>query len=240
MLPEAVDDHRFTPGLVVLALLTISWIFASARTAWPTAKGIQPGRLRTREGRRAVIGPVVVGFVAALAFSLGVTVTDEYSESHASDVLLGCALLFPVALIGGCAFGLRRNLETTASSRGPNGLVLADLRSGMLIGASAAAAFVLSIEIVFGLLEGFVAPNVGFLIIVLGIGAVLGGIFWAAAWRRYVATLICTRRRLPWRLGRFLAWASAAGLLRVAGNAYQFRHLELQDHLAKRRSGRGQ
>ncbi|MCF1597749.1 NACHT domain-containing protein [Streptomyces muensis] len=42
-----------------------------------------------------------------------------------------------------------------------------------------------------------------------------------------------TRRPLPWRLGRFLRWCYHAGLVRVAGTAYQFRHRELQDHLAR-------
>ncbi|MEN3538520.1 hypothetical protein AAH991_25645 [Microbispora sp. ZYX-F-249] len=50
---------------------------------------------------------------------------------------------------------------------------------------------------------------------------------------RYLMLLIVTRGRLPWRLGRFLRWCHAdAGLLRTAGIACQFRHRELQDHLA--------
>ncbi|MER6833454.1 NACHT domain-containing protein [Streptomyces cellulosae] len=53
---------------------------------------------------------------------------------------------------------------------------------------------------------------------------------------RYVVLLLCTRRQsgkwLPWRLGLFLDWCSQAGLVRVAGTAYQFRHRELQEHLA--------
>ncbi|WP_165984271.1 NACHT domain-containing protein [Streptomyces sp. YIM 98790] len=54
---------------------------------------------------------------------------------------------------------------------------------------------------------------------------------------RYLAFLLCTRRRsgrwLPWRLGRFLDWCCEAGLMRTAGIAYQFRHRELQDYLAR-------
>ncbi|NRQ34865.1 NACHT domain-containing protein [Nonomuraea sp. NN258] len=54
---------------------------------------------------------------------------------------------------------------------------------------------------------------------------------------RYLAFLLCTRRwsgnPLPWRMGRFLRWCSQAGLIRVAGTAYQFRHRELQDYLAR-------
>jgi hypothetical protein len=41
--------------------------------------------------------------------------------------------------------------------------------------------------------------------------------------------------RLPWRLMTFLDDAYRLGLLRVVGPAYQFRHAELQDHLADSR-----
>jgi hypothetical protein len=40
--------------------------------------------------------------------------------------------------------------------------------------------------------------------------------------------------RLPWRLSRFLNWCCEAGLIRVVGVAYQFRHRELQDYLSHR------
>lgn len=59
-----------------------------------------------------------------------------------------------------------------------------------------------------------------------------------AARVRYVALLLSTRRRrsnqrLPWRLRHFLDWCCQAGLMRTAGVAYQFRHRELQDFLAR-------
>ncbi|MGH3875188.1 MAG: hypothetical protein ACRDSR_27435 [Pseudonocardiaceae bacterium] len=40
------------------------------------------------------------------------------------------------------------------------------------------------------------------------------------------------RDRFPRRLMPFLEDAYRLGLLRVVGSAYQFRHAELQDHLA--------
>ncbi|MFK4228098.1 hypothetical protein ACI2LP_34330, partial [Streptomyces sp. NPDC019890] len=51
---------------------------------------------------------------------------------------------------------------------------------------------------------------------------------------RYLALLLCTctRGRLPWRLGRFLDDCYHLGLLRIAGAGWQFRHRELQEHLA--------
>ncbi|MBL1086506.1 NACHT domain-containing protein [Streptomyces actinomycinicus] len=71
----------------------------------------------------------------------------------------------------------------------------------------------------------------------LGCGAVLAFYSGEAGWW-YLALLLSTRRGsgrwLPLRLGRFLDWCTRTGLLRRAGVAYQFRHLELQDFLARR------
>ncbi|MFE4631020.1 hypothetical protein [Streptomyces mirabilis] len=58
------------------------------------------------------------------------------------------------------------------------------------------------------------------------------GLYWlSGAGRRYLVFLLCIRGRLPWHLGTFLNWAYEAGLLRISGVAYQFRHRELQDWL---------
>ncbi|WP_225102536.1 NACHT domain-containing protein [Streptomyces sp. CoH27] len=54
----------------------------------------------------------------------------------------------------------------------------------------------------------------------------------ALAWRRYLAFHWVMRGKLPLRLAPFLDWCCEAGLLRVEGFAYQFRHRELQDWLA--------
>ncbi|MGC0382294.1 NACHT domain-containing protein [Streptomyces sp. SAI-129] len=50
---------------------------------------------------------------------------------------------------------------------------------------------------------------------------------------RYFTLLLSTRGQLPWRLSRFLRACYEAQLLRTAGLAYQFRHRELQEHLAR-------
>lgn len=234
----SINEHTQIPASMVLALLTIGWICIAARIAWPAPKSISPGRLRTPEGRRAVAGPVAFGVIMALALSLATVLPNlgpEYSLAYGA--VSAMTLLFPIGLVGGFAFGLRRNLETTASSRGPNALVRADLRSGVLLGFSAAAAFTLTLVISNSVtyhesLQSTLGVAVILMVISGSVLAVLCGLIWAGAWRRYFSTLLCTPGRLPWRLGRFLVWASDAGLLRVAGNAYQFRHRELQDHLA--------
>ncbi|WP_067466516.1 NACHT domain-containing protein [Actinomadura macra] len=100
----------------------------------------------------------------------------------------------------------------------------ADLAVGIAIGAA------------FGCVLEFLGnDNVGY-----GLGMSEGLLFglsiFGVAGTRYLGLLLATRRwherPLPWALGGFLEWAYAAGLLRVAGVAYQFRHSELQEYLA--------
>ncbi|MGW0886022.1 hypothetical protein [Streptomyces sp. NPDC002671] len=68
----------------------------------------------------------------------------------------------------------------------------------------------------------------------LGLSLAAMALFGPGAARvRYLALLLCTRRRrsdqrLPWRLQHFLDWCCQVGLMRTAGVAYQFRHRELQ------------
>ncbi|MEE4597609.1 hypothetical protein V2J94_38005 [Streptomyces sp. DSM 41524] len=56
---------------------------------------------------------------------------------------------------------------------------------------------------------------------------------------RLVLGICAARRRLPLRLARFMDWAHHAGLLRVAGMSYQFRHIEFQKWLAREGSEQG-
>ncbi|QIY66347.1 hypothetical protein HEP85_38410 [Streptomyces sp. RPA4-2] len=103
------------------------------------------------------------------------------------------------------------------------GLVLG--LSGWLVdrliwGFSSGLAFKLALALVFKLAFALV------------FGMVVGLYWLSGAGRRYLVFLLCIRGRLPWRLGTFLNWAYEAGLLRISGVAYQFRHRELQDWLA--------
>jgi hypothetical protein len=97
-----------------------------------------------------------------------------------------------------------------------------------------------------GLLVGFIAEVVVGALVGVVVGLVFGltggltagiTVGFGRAVMRYVAFLVCTRRwsrhPLPWRLGAFLHWCSQVGLMRIAGIAYQFRHRELQDYLAR-------
>ncbi|MFE0515052.1 NACHT domain-containing protein [Streptomyces sp. NPDC058964] len=239
----SVNDRTQIPSSLVIALLAIGWIIAAAKMAWPVPKGIDPGRLRTPDGRRAVIGPVAFGAVAALALAL-TSALPSPAPGLAGYIAQDLALLLPLGLVGGLAFGLRHNLEDTAQSskyRGPADLVRADLCAGLLVGFTAGCAASLGLTIpniiAYGQDQALFSDLLEVIISAIASGtalAIVVSTVWAGAWRRYIATVLCTRGRLPWRINRFLAWAYTAGILRMSGSAYQFRHRELQDHLAQR------
>ncbi|GAA3726936.1 NACHT domain-containing protein [Streptomyces tremellae] len=127
--------------------------------------------------------------------------------------------------------------DPDASPRGPGRFAGADLGAAMVAGITWGTAMGLAT----GGLTAFAAvrsgspPHAGLTFLVTVVG-------WCApiflvecdATRRYAAFALCARARglLPLRPGRFLACAYDAGLLRKSGNAYQFRHRELQQWLA--------
>ncbi|WP_256986748.1 NACHT domain-containing protein [Streptomyces sp. SS07] len=49
----------------------------------------------------------------------------------------------------------------------------------------------------------------------------------------YLCWLLIHFRRVPFRLSRFLDWCHAAGLIRITGGVYQFRHREFQEWIAR-------
>ena len=73
----------------------------------------------------------------------------------------------------------------------------------------------------------------GSAILAITISVMAGVALGSRAWVRYAIALIflATQDKLPWRCRRFLDWAATAGLLRISGIAYQFRHDDLRAHL---------
>jgi hypothetical protein len=61
----------------------------------------------------------------------------------------------------------------------------------------------------------------------------LGSVFSSAYVRYLVAVYFGGRRGLPLRFADFLNWCHSAGILRVSGIGYQFRHQELLDYLTR-------
>ncbi|MFD8009505.1 hypothetical protein [Streptomyces sp. NPDC058955] len=110
---------------------------------------------------------------------------------------------------------------------GPRSLVRAD--------AVGCALFLGDVLAIFGLL-GYGTAGWRGLWLILAPLTVIAPLVLHSLWFRYVVFLVLARDVLPWRLGRFLHECHQAGILRTAGAAYQFRHRELQDHLAGRSS----
>lgn len=153
--------------------------------------------------RSSITAGLTIGLSVGLTFGLAVGLTSGLTGGLV--VGLAAALTSGLAnwFVHGPADGLMFGL-----ANGLTGGLAAGLTSGVAIGLAAG--------LMFGLTSGLSAGLAGW---------------------RYLALLLCTRRwssqYLPWRLGRFLRWCYHAGLVRIAGTGYQFRHRELQEYLAR-------
>lgn len=134
------------------------------------------------------------------------------------------------ALMGAVA-GLLRALRTRQDVVSPGTAIRTNALQGVVVGLGLVTVFAVSgvaLAASFAATLGVDAPSYRLLLqptsIASGVGA---GLLFAAASRRYAVFLLCTRT-LPFRLNAFLTYAYEAGLLRLSGSAYQFRHRELQ------------
>jgi hypothetical protein len=142
----------------------------------------------------------------------------------------GAAVAFGAWVAGGLSLTPTQGLVTRVRrDSGPLVPLRHDLRLSLVAGIAAAPAVGLAFSRYLGPVAGWLCGS--------GYAVVAGLTVAEAPWRRYLALLLCTRGRLPWRLGQFLDWAYDAGLMRVSGIAYQFRHQELQNWLAGAQPG---
>jgi hypothetical protein len=182
--------------------------------------------LRTPEGTLD-LGISLFCALAASVFTLG---TDN---TLGARVLGGCCCGFLAGLFFGFVHArrLRSRGVGMATSQGP-----ADPMRGGLLTSSIIGIFVALIygSVIFASGNGLVASAIFAACAVLLFAPVMGMPFVSMAWSRYrLATLILfLQRRLPWRLITFLQWNYDAGLMRISGLSYQFRHLKLQRWLA--------
>ena len=229
-------------GTLIVVLLAGVLVLLQGTVSWPVPKGIDVTRLDGTAQRVAVVLPIGAGVSASVAAAFAIAFLQPPRAGPLGSSIAGyLAFFLPVGLVLGLAVGLRVNLDTPVpgnAAKGPRDLLRLDRQTGQAagLGAGFAAGVAVAVQQGFSSSGGGLASAVltgAIFAVIAGAGyAIAGGLLWAAAWRRYVAFLTCTRGRLPWRLGRFLDWAYGAGLLRISGTAYQFRHRELQDHLA--------
>ncbi len=196
-------------------LFALGSIWLASRPFVPGPQAFQLQRLRSPTRRQLALniagglaGGLVLGLAGGLAGGLGLGL--------AFGLGLGLGLGLVLGLVFVLADEFTERLED-APPTDPRHPVRDDL--ALAFGLAFGLVFVLAFVLAFGL--------------VLGLAGGLGlGLYWfAGAGRRYLVFLLCMRGRLPWHLGTFLNWAYGAGLLRISGVAYQFRHRELQDWL---------
>ncbi|MGR4880691.1 NACHT domain-containing protein [Streptomyces sp. LARHCF249] len=170
------------------------------------------------------------GILVGLVFVAGFLIAAAPREGLLPGLMIG--LLF--GLVVGLAVGFTRTIECEPSTTArPRDVIRSDLLRGLVAGIAAGIAVGLGWGLLYGLTQGLAvglaaAPGYG-----LAVGLMVGAGFGAPSGRRYLVFVLCSRGKLPWRLGAFMDWACSAGLLRFAGTAYQFRHRELQQWLAR-------
>jgi hypothetical protein len=164
---------------------------------------------------------------AASVFTVG---TDN---TIGARVLGGCCC----GVLAGLFFGfvharrLRSRGVGMATSQAPTDPLRGGLLTSSIIGIFVALLYG---SIVFATGNGIAMAAIFAGCAALLFAPVMGMPLVSMAWSRYrLATLILfLQRRLPWRIVTFLQWNYGAGLMRISGLSYQFRHLKLQRWLA--------
>jgi hypothetical protein len=155
-------------------------------------------------------------------------------------LVAGLASGLALGLAGGPVAGISGALaDPSPQARGPREVILASGTYGLVAGLAFGLAFGLAGGMADRLAVGLAGGLAGGISGGFVLGFAIGFAIFAGAWTRYHITAItnAVRGRSPLRFGDFLDWAVQAGILRVSGVAYQFRHRQLQDWLAS--PGRG-
>ncbi|MGW0554417.1 NACHT domain-containing protein [Streptomyces sp. NPDC002926] len=210
---------------VVLALGTV---VIGSRT-WPHPQRLNPHRLRTRAGRRRFARLVVGGVVGGIATGVVIALITAFTDGPIRGIRDGLKFGPAMGLALGLFEAFRNELIASGDqpSTDPCDVLRGDLVTLITYGVGAGLVTELAVALNNGTWLGLAYG--------LAYGLILGLMTGAGrATLRYFAFLLCSHGHLPWRLGRFLNSCYQLGILRVAGTAWQFRHRELQDHLASR------
>ena len=238
-------------GLVaglVIGLRAPSW----ARQAPGFADLRTRGRLRRLTGLR---GPALrvmlqaglaVGIMAGLVAGLARGLVAGPASGLEAGLKRAPAFGLVFGLIGGLTYAMTAWAETPAHT-GRASTPMSSWHADRALNVLRITTFALAAGIAFGLMNGLgyastsgstaglASGLLGMLVGVLTFGPTVG--LWPGEHHASLAYLIATCRlsragRLPRRLMPFLDDAHRLGLLHAVGPVYQFRHAELQDHLA--------
>lgn len=230
------------PGDVLAAGALLAWLgflfggFVLLGVRQTGKAGLRPSRvnprqLRTSAGRRQLLCGVLTGLV----LSVGAAPLFAMALGTRAGLVDGLKFVLSFGLAGGFALGLRPMCQWP---NGPQDSLRADRTVLLTIGAIFAIGFSLPAGIASAIGAGPVAglaavPQELLPEFFSGLtGALAFGVAGHAWLRHLVAVnLMASSDGLPRRFDDFLGWANRAGILRVSGGAYQFRHRELQSWL---------
>lgn len=166
------------------------------------------GTARSARGRWAM----VVGFALAATVGVSEGIVDGAFYGIAFGVTSIALSVLVLASVGPDPANATRPLATLIDDRNFSVLV------GIVIGAYATLYYVTLLGLAVALTFASMC--------------VIGSLF-ASYYARYFVAVAYggLREGLPWRFAQFLDWCHAAGLLRISGPGYQFRHQELLDYL---------
>jgi hypothetical protein len=209
---------------------------------------------RPRRGLRLSMAGTMIGVVLGIACGIGVGIGSAGNGDGPAKVLTAGILTgVGVGLVLALMSGLRPVPGDLAAAATPRALLTRDRRTALVVniyaapvavvmGGCGALLAVISVLAAFG---GGSRPDARVPIVGVAVTAVVAGLIFGViaeyifgvvggAWPSYVFArgLLALRNRLPWPLMPFLADAHQRGVLRQAGAVYQFRHIELQHHLA--------
>ncbi|MGW3580513.1 NACHT domain-containing protein [Streptomyces rubiginosohelvolus] len=204
--------------------------FLSAGKSWPSPMHFDLRWFRTRSHRRRLARDIAATFGASGVVGLGFGLYEWINDTP-----------FGKALTSGVAIGLVMGFVLSITETLREKVIVAHSRS------AAGPREVIRMDSIILLLYTLVGFSVGCVLVIKGeskvtwlpalalYGALFG--FFSGAGQaslRYWIFLSCSPGRVPLRFMRFLESAYHAGILRISGTAWQFRHRELQDHLATR------
>ncbi|MFD3622481.1 NACHT domain-containing protein [Streptomyces sp. NPDC058676] len=226
-------SESFATGLGTWVMVGLPWTVAATLLA-SSARERKPssGIHWSWRGRSWLTTGLTFGIIFGTFFAL-VLETDRFLEG------------FTFALAGGLPFGLMGGLRSVhpdlSKAVGP-GVVLAQDRrtlivitlAGVLAGLLAST-LTIAVDLWFGYRPSVLRRYGYGFAIGLPVGLMLG--FVRSVWMEYLVARIrlLVIGRVPWRFMSFLADAhERRGVLRQVGAVYQFRHIDLQRHLAGR------
>jgi hypothetical protein len=193
------------------------------------------GRARTPQPRRLSLSQFLTmrglprTFLVAMAAALG-TWGGLIDGGRGTAVTSGIGATLAAITLAGLLGGIVRAIS-------PQHILLNDFIFGAVFGLGVSIAAALPSGLTGGiatplhLRTHLTTPGSAMLALII---AMLGGIILAShSWTRYMLMLmlIAPGKKIPWQFSYFIAWCYSAGLLRVSGVTYEFRHQELRKYL---------